>query len=101
MKHLRKGNIAFWRYDQAGRRFLSGRIEEVSGKGYPGPGHAMVEGYGRTMWFKVAFCLPPKQGQQASKVLEDAAQKHCHAVESATAEYVRTVNSILPIGITL
>ncbi len=101
MKHLRKGSIAFWRYDLPGKHLLSGRVEKVSGRSYPGPGHAMIEGYGGALWFKPLFCLPCKLGEEAQSAMEKAEVVYGRAVGGANDDYSRAIKAILPNGIEL
>lgn len=73
MKHLKVGNIAFWRYDGAFKPLLSGEISLIHKAGKNTGLLTDVietENFGKGHCFRPLFCLPPKEGEELAREME-------------------------------
>lgn len=101
MRHFKKGNIGFWRYNSPGRPFLAAKIVEINKTSrWPGFGYFIAEGFGR-VWFKPQFCLPAKAGLKLYEQLNKLGEQREMAVSNADAGFAKAVRSIMPKGVKL
>lgn len=100
MKHLKIGNIAFWRHSGLGAKpFLAGKVRKIHrAQEYPGPGHVGTEefvGY----WHKPAFCLPPKQGRELEAWIEKLDAERRRQTQEVERRFASAVRKLLPKGV--
>lgn len=91
MKHLKVGNVAFWRYDKY-PYLLSGEISKITSSGKS----VEIESFGFGYVFTPAFCLPRDEAEFCNKNLKELAIARCKELDLIKEKYVRLANIVLP-----
>lgn len=97
MKHLKVGNMAFWRYTWP-KPYLGGKITKIEMPERPnGEIYVWIDGYSK-MRFVPSFCLPLKQGKEFETSLNKAVLVYKEQVRHADAFLEFKLKTLLPKG---